>query len=101
VTNPTVPAYIYPNDCGPAGSPGVCTNPDPTTYDYMTSKMIMPGSTGTNWWDAVFGTGYVGDYNLDISGGGDDNQYGVSFNHFNQKGTAAYNYFKRSSVRVN
>ncbi len=43
----------------------------------------------------------IGDYNLDVSGGGDDNAYGVSFNYFDQKGTAAFNDFKRGSVRVN
>ena len=30
-----------------------------------------------------------------------DNAYGVSFNYFDQNGTAAYNDFKRGSVRVN
>ena len=61
----------------------------------------MPGSAGTNWWKAVFGQGFVGDYNLNVSGGGDDNAYGVSFNYFDVKGTAAYNHFKRGSVRAN
>jgi TonB-dependent starch-binding outer membrane protein SusC len=97
VTNPTVPKYIWPNNC----NPNPCATVDPTTYDYLGQKMIMPGSAGTDWWKAVFGTGYVGDYNLDVSGGGADNQYGVSFNYFDQKGTAAYNFFRRGSVRVN
>ena len=61
----------------------------------------MPGSAGTNWWEAVFGPAMVGDYNLDVTGGSADNAYGVSFNYFDQDGTAAYNDFKRGSVRVN
>src|SRR5439155_10972315 len=99
-TNPTVPKFIWPNNCGPATSTGVCTNVDTSTYSYPLG-LIMPGSTGTNWWKSVFGTGNIGDYNLDIAGGGDDNQYGVSFNYFNQNGTAKFNYFRRGSVRVN
>jgi TonB-linked SusC/RagA family outer membrane protein len=103
--SPAVPRYIWPNDCGPLDAdgkptPGPCSTLDEAAYAFP-GTLIMPGSSGTNWWDAVFGTGYVGDYNLEISGAGDDNSYGVSFNYFDQKGTAAYNAFKRGGVRVN
>jgi TonB-linked SusC/RagA family outer membrane protein len=100
VTNPTVPKYIWPNNCGAGGTTGVCANPDTSAYAYY-SNLIMPGSAGTNWWKAVFGSGPVTDANLDVAGGGQDNQYGVSFNYFDQDGTAIYNNFKRGSVRVN
>jgi TonB-linked SusC/RagA family outer membrane protein len=102
VTNPTVPKYIWPNNCGPSGGTGVCNNVDLSTYSYPNS-LIMPGSAGTNWWSAVFGQGYVGDYNLDVSGGGASGAptYAVSFNYFDQKGTAAYNRYQRGAVRVN
>jgi TonB-linked SusC/RagA family outer membrane protein len=49
----------------------------------------------------VFGPAFVGDYNLDVTGGGTDNSYAVSFNYFDQQGTAAYNGFNRGSIRVN
>jgi TonB-linked SusC/RagA family outer membrane protein len=93
--NPTVPAYTY---CGPGNA--TCTNVDPSKYNYPTF-LIMPGSAGTNWWKAVFGTGNVGDYNIDVSGAGTGHTYAVSMNYFNQKGTAAYNYYQRGSVRAN
>ena len=99
-TSPTVPKFIWPNDCGPGGATGVCANADTSAYAYPLN-LVMAGSPGTNWWDAVFGPAMVGDYNLDVAGGGQDNQYGVSFNFFDQDGTAAYNNFKRGSVRVN
>jgi TonB-linked SusC/RagA family outer membrane protein len=103
--SPSVPRYIWPNNCGPVDAkgnptPGPCSTLNEASYSFP-SNLIMPGSPGTNWWDAVFGTGYIGDYNLEISGGGDDNTYGVSFNYFDQKGTAIYNAFKRGSIRVN
>ena len=99
--NPTVPAYTY---C----APGTCTtdafgrpaNVDVSKYSYPNS-LIQPGSAGTDWWSSVFGKGMVGDYNLNIAGSGEDNNYGVSFNYFDQDGIAAYNRFKRGTARVN
>jgi TonB-linked SusC/RagA family outer membrane protein len=98
--NPTLPRYIWPNNCGPDESPAPCPNVDENSYSFP-GNLIMPASRGTNWWDEVFGTGSVGDYNLSISGAGDNNTYGLSFNYFDQQGTALYNSFKRGSVRVN
>ncbi|MFL5605291.1 MAG: SusC/RagA family TonB-linked outer membrane protein [Gemmatimonadaceae bacterium] len=103
--NPTVPAYTWPNNCGPATgtsptSPGPCSTVDPNTYSYP-SSLIMPGSQGTNWWGAVFGSAPLRDVNLDVGGGSPDNTYGVSFNYYDQAGTAKYNDYKRGSVRVN
>ena len=101
--NPTVPQYTY---AAPATRTGVDAfgrpvGVDVSKYTYP-NNLIQPGSTGTNWWNAVFGTpGKVMDYNLSIAGAGEDNGYGVSFNYFDQDGTAAYNNFKRASIRVN
>ncbi|HWC73626.1 MAG TPA: SusC/RagA family TonB-linked outer membrane protein, partial [Gemmatimonadales bacterium] len=102
--NPTVPAYIWPNDgkgqsCAAPG-PNCTTIVDPSTYLYPTN-LIMPGSAGTNWWKAVFGSGQYRDANLAISGGGLDNSYHVSFNFLDQEGTAAYTRLQRGGVRVN
>src|SRR6266566_1993170 len=77
--NPSVPKYTYI-------APGVTVvtrdafgRPDQidlTAYSYP-NALIMPGSAGTNWWKAVFGTGSVTDANLSVSGGGlDDNALG-------------------------
>ena len=55
----------------PAWSRPTCTTiVDPATYKYP-SALIMPGSAGTNWWKAVFGSGQYRDANLAVSGGGD------------------------------
>jgi TonB-linked SusC/RagA family outer membrane protein len=104
-TNPTVPAYTWPNNCGPLtptgeASTGACTTVDPNSYAYP-GNLIMPGSQGTNWWSAVFGSAPLKDVNLDVGGGSPDNSYGVSFNYYDQAGTAKYNDYKRGSVRVN
>jgi TonB-linked SusC/RagA family outer membrane protein len=108
--NPTVPSFIWPNQCTPgAGDCSMVSSVDQwgrpvalneSGYSFP-NTLIMPGSTGTNWWDAVFSPAPVSDLNLDVSGGGEDNAYGVSFNYFDQKGTAAFNRFTRGSVRAN
>jgi TonB-linked SusC/RagA family outer membrane protein len=99
--NPTVPNFTY-------AAAGVLTRDqygrivtvDPSKYSYP-NALIEPGSAGTDWWKTVFSSAPVQDYNLDVRGGGDANAYAVSFNYFDQVGTAAYNDFKRGSVRVN
>ena len=100
--NPTIPAYIYASPAATLTTDqwGRPATVDLTKYSYPNS-LIMPGSSGTNWWSEVFGTGFVGNYNLDIKGGSADNSYSVSFNYFDQKGTARFNEFKRGTVRAN
>jgi TonB-linked SusC/RagA family outer membrane protein len=101
--NPTVPTYTYVESgvtVTASDAFGRPTSINEANYAFP-NRLIMGGSTGTNWWKEVFSPAQVADVNLDISGGGDDNQYGVSFNYFDQEGTAAFNTFKRGSVRVN
>jgi TonB-linked SusC/RagA family outer membrane protein len=100
--NPTIPKYIFaaPSATTATDQWGRPTSVDPNKYSYPTN-LIMPGSSGTDWWKAIFGTGAVKDMNLGITGGGAETQYAVSFNYFDQKGTAIYNDFQRGNVRVN
>jgi TonB-linked SusC/RagA family outer membrane protein len=104
--NPSVPAYIYPNNCrtivGVDTIPTPCTSADvnEASYSYP-NNLIMPGSGGTNWWKAVFGAGQYRDANLAFSGGGDDNAYHVSLNYLDQDGTAAFTRLQRGGARVN
>src|SRR5687767_10269338 len=107
--NPSVPAFIWPNSCPAATCTGVVTAVDqwgrPTSLNQSAysfpNSLIMAGSEGTNWWDAVFGSAPVSDYNLDVAGGSEENAYRVAFNYFDQGGTARFNHFKRGGVRVN
>jgi len=100
--NPTVPQYTFAASGTATGTDafGRPTGVDPSKYSYPNS-LIMPGSAGTDWWSAVFGSAKTSDVNLSINGAGQDNTYGLSFNYFDQGGTAAYNDFRRGSIRVN
>lgn len=95
----TIPQYIFAAGSA-ADSWGRPTAVNTASYSFPNS-LIMPGSTGTNWWNELFGSAPVGDYNLDVNGGSDANAYRVSFNYFHQGGTAKYNDFKRGSLRAN
>lgn len=94
--NPSVPAFIWPNN----GSSQTTDTLNTASYSFP-NNLIMPGSPGTNWWKAVFGSGQVRNANLSVSGGGDDNSYLVSFNYLNQQGTAAFTLYQRGGVRIN
>ena len=100
--NPSVPNYTFadPSAILTKDAFGRIVTVDQSKYSYPNS-LIEPASAGTDWWKTVFGSAPVQDYNLDVRGGGDANAYAVSFNYFDQVGTAAYNDFKRGSVRVN
>jgi len=104
--NPTVPAFTFagPNTNPTLDSWGRVVSADDSKYAYPGDgkSLIMGGSAGTNWWKEVFsGQAPVSDYNLSASGAGTDHSYGVSGNFFNQQGTAAYNSFRRGSLRAN
>ena len=100
--NPTVPAYTYVNtsarDTVDQWGRPVGVHADRYAYPDV---LIMPGSAGTNWWDAVFSPASFSEANLGVSGGGSDNSYNVGFNFLTQDGTGAYNKFQRGSLRVN
>ncbi|HEX2693662.1 MAG TPA: SusC/RagA family TonB-linked outer membrane protein [Gemmatimonadaceae bacterium] len=100
--NPSVPAYTFvtPGAVLTKDAFGRPLTVDASKYSYP-NALIIPGSAGTNWWKEVFGSAPVQDYNLDVRGGGAANAYAVSFNYFDQKGTAKYTDFKRGNVRVN
>src|SRR5438105_4038183 len=101
--NPSIPKYTYVAPgvtvvrSAALGRPNVV---DQSMYSYP-NTLIMPGSAGTDWWKAVFGSGQFTDANLALSGGGPDNAYNVSFSYLKQDGTAAYNQLQRGTVRVN
>jgi TonB-linked SusC/RagA family outer membrane protein len=93
--NPTIPNYIWPND-------GVnqTMTVDESLYSFP-DYLIMPASTGTNWWDEVFDPSLVQDYNIGMSGGTEHATYNVSVQYYNQDGTMKHNWMDRYSIRAN
>ncbi len=101
--NPSIPAFTYIDPSVTILTTDAFGRPltvDRSGYSYP-NALIMPGSSGTDWWKAVFGSAQFSDANLSLSGGGLDNSYNVSFNYLRQNGTAAFSQFERGGVRVN
>ncbi|MGH7475984.1 MAG: SusC/RagA family TonB-linked outer membrane protein [Longimicrobiales bacterium] len=100
--NPTIPQYTYadPDLTIAVDQWGRPIDVNEAMYSWP-NNLIMPGSPGTNWWDAVFGTGAARDVNLGVMGGGTTERYSVGFNYFDQEGTAAFNRYQRATARVN
>jgi TonB-linked SusC/RagA family outer membrane protein len=100
--NPTIPLYTFasPNTVIARDQFGRPIQVDLSQYSYP-NNLIMPGSAGTNWWKAVWGSAPVQDYNVDVRGGSEANAYSVSGNYFDQKGTAKYTNYRRGSLRAN
>ncbi|MDT3403585.1 SusC/RagA family TonB-linked outer membrane protein [Mucilaginibacter terrae] len=59
------------------------------------------GRINTNWVDETLRTGYVQDYNANISGGGNGSRYLISAGYFKDKGVLIAREFERASFRVN
>jgi TonB-linked SusC/RagA family outer membrane protein len=95
--SPSVPAYVWPNDGVNQTQAG---DVDESSYSFY-DNLIMAGSPGTDWWDAVFSPAMTADANLSVSGSGSSHGYNVSLNYLNQEGTAEYNRFQRGTARVN
>jgi len=56
---------------------------------------------GTDWVGAMFQTGLMQDYNLNISGGNEKVQSSINLNYFNQEGILINSDFERFSLRAN
>ena len=93
--NPTVPKYTWPND-------GVnqTNSVDESTYSFP-DNLIMPASSGTNWWDELFDPALVHDHNLSVSGGSENALFNISAGYYDQTGTMKHTWWKRYSLRAN
>ena len=98
--NPAIGAYTYVNPSAivAVNSWGQPINVNEAMYAYP-NVLIMPASSGTNWWKAVFSPASFSEANLGMSGGSADNAYNVSFGYLKQNGTAAYSQFQRGTLR--
>lgn len=101
--SPSIPAYIWPND-GSVQTNDLQGQFGITEDDYSyPDQLIMRAAegAGTNWWDEVFSPAYVGDYNLNVSGGSENAVFSITGNYFDQRGTMKHTWWKRMSLRAN
>jgi TonB-linked SusC/RagA family outer membrane protein len=100
-SHPSIPQYIWAEGSALTGTDQWGRfQVDPTKYSYP-NTLVMPGSAGTDWWNAVFRSAPTRDLNLGVSGGADNSRYYASFGYFDQEGTAIGSRYTRGSVRIN
>lgn len=56
---------------------------------------------GTNWFDEIFRTASVRDYQVGVSGGSDKMSYNLSVGYFQQEGIISGNVYDRFTIRAN
>ena len=95
-TSPVIPDYILPT-AAMEGDPAA----DASKYVYPTNQIIKANKQGTNWFDEIYRTGVIQEYDLSISGGGAKSTYSLSSNYLSEEGFLIHTGFKRYNFRVN
>ncbi|WAC13026.1 TonB-dependent receptor [Dyadobacter pollutisoli] len=104
---PVLPDYIAPQGAkeGDASvDPSLYNvNPNYTNTDAYNSfyRIVRANKSGTDWFHEVFKPASIQSHNLAVSGGGNQGNYLISFNYFNQQGTLMNTYLKRYTIRSN
>ena len=95
-TSPVIPDYVLPA-ATKEGDPSV----DPKLYNYPDYQIYKANKQGTNWYDEIYRTGIVQEYDLSVSGGGKKSTYSLSGNYLDEQGFLIHTGFKRYNFRVN
>ncbi|MEI6276416.1 MAG: TonB-dependent receptor [Prolixibacteraceae bacterium] len=94
--NPVIPDYILPAGTK-EGDPSV----SPSLYNYPDYQIYKANKNGTNWYDEIYRSGVIQEYDLSVSGGGKKSTYALSGNYLDEQGFLKYTGFKRYNFRVN
>jgi len=69
--------------------------------EIFTQQEIRNVGVGTDWQDEIFQMAPIQNHNLSLSGGSENSQYYISFNHIDQEGVIKNMDFQRTGARVN
>jgi TonB-dependent starch-binding outer membrane protein SusC len=92
--NPVIPDYILP-----AG--GKAGQVDESKYDVIGNPIMKANKVGTNWYDEIYRSGLVQEFDMSAVGGGKNASYALSGNYLDEKGFLKYVDFKRFTFRLN
>jgi TonB-linked SusC/RagA family outer membrane protein len=98
---PDIPVYILPARA-PEGSPLV----DPLLYNIDPSigslyLIMRANQEGTDWYEEMYQTAPLQEYNLSVTGGGPYTSYAISAGYMKEEGILLYTGFDRYSIRSN
>ncbi len=95
-TTPVIPDYVLP-----AGTKEGDPSANPALYNYPDYQIYKANKSGTNWYDEIYRSGIVQEYDLSVAGGGKKSTFAISGNYLDQQGFLKYTDFKRYNFRVN
>jgi len=95
-TNPVIPDYILP-----AGANEGDASVNPSLYSYPDYQIFEANKTGTDWYDEIYRTGIMQEYDLSVTGGGANSNYAFSGSYLNEDGYLIHTNFKRYTFRLN
>ncbi|MGK7395081.1 MAG: SusC/RagA family TonB-linked outer membrane protein [Candidatus Cyclobacteriaceae bacterium M3_2C_046] len=98
-SSPVIPDYIFPSGAF-EGDPST----DPSLYSDNPDDLYLitrAARNGTDWYDEIFRTAPLQEYNLNASGGNENGRYYLGLNYFDQQGIVEHSSFKRYSLRAN
>ena len=87
---PSIPNYILPAGASSA-------NYD--SYAYPGSPIFEANKVGTNWYDEIYRNGLYQEYDLSVTGGGEDVTYAFSGSYLNEEGFLHHTNFERFTFR--
>ncbi|MGM0620811.1 MAG: SusC/RagA family TonB-linked outer membrane protein [Bacteroidota bacterium] len=91
---PVIPDYILP-----AGA--MEGEVDESKYSYYDNLIFRANKEGTDWYDEIYRSGIVQEYDLSVRGGGQNATYSFSANYLDEEGFIIHTDFKRYSFRLN
>lgn len=92
---PDIPDYILPA----RGVPGV--DFDLEDYSFPDNLIMAANKKGTDWYDEMYRTGGIQDYNLTVSGGTIKSSYALSAGYMKEEGILMHTGFERYAIRSN
>lgn len=93
---PVIPDYILP-----AGAKEGAPTVDPSLYKYPDYVIFKANKEGTDWYKEIYQTGVVQEYDVSVSGGGNNTIYSLSANYMDEQGILKYTDFRRFNFRTN
>jgi TonB-dependent starch-binding outer membrane protein SusC len=91
-TSPVVPKYILPAGASTA---------DLSSYSYPAMPIFEANQVGTNWYDEIYRNGVIQEYDLSVTGGGENVTYAFSGSYLDEEGFLNHTSFERFTFRNN
>jgi TonB-dependent starch-binding outer membrane protein SusC len=93
---PVIPDYILP-----AGAKKGAAGTEASLYRYPAYQIFEANKQGTNWYDEVYQSALVQEYDLSVTGGGNNSNYALSGSYLNENGYIIHTNFERYTFRLN